>query len=233
MIMIRDILKKECGYDVRWNGNERGDYSVNVVDSEKAKKIKKKLFKSEYISKIETAGGFINFWLSEKALKEGVEFSLRKNFGFVSGKVQVEFISANPTGPLTLGNGRGGVYGDVLANILKLAGYDVTKEYYVNDAGNQIEILKETIQEGKGAYEKFVKDAVGSKDVKEVLASILKGIKKTTSDMGIEFDEWFSEQEKLRDTRKVEEIIKWLNNSNQHHDDRRGLGSEQKLHNHR
>ncbi|MFH1873873.1 MAG: arginine--tRNA ligase [Pseudomonadota bacterium] len=60
-------------------------------------------------------------------------------------KVQVEFVSANPTGPLHIGHGRGAVYGDVLANILKEVGYDVTKEYYVNNAGNQIQTLGKSI----------------------------------------------------------------------------------------
>ena len=54
-------------------------------------------------------------------------------------KVNVEFVSANPTGPLHMGNARGGALGDCLANVLKKAGYDVTKEFYINDAGNQIE----------------------------------------------------------------------------------------------
>jgi arginyl-tRNA synthetase len=61
-------------------------------------------------------------------------------------KIQVEFISANPTGPLTLGNGRGGYSGDVLANVLATQGHTVDREYYLNDAGNQVEILKSSIR---------------------------------------------------------------------------------------
>lgn len=65
-------------------------------------------------------------------------------------KLQVEFVSANPTGPLHIGHGRGAVYGDVLGNIMKVAGYDVTKEYYVNDAGGQIRTL------GRSIYLRFL-----------------------------------------------------------------------------
>ncbi|MBQ9673156.1 MAG: arginine--tRNA ligase [Ruminococcus sp.] len=97
-------------------------------------------------TKLETAGpGFINFFLSpsyySKVLKE-VETE-KENFGTSSfgnkEKVMVEFVSANPTGPMHMGNARGGALGDCLAAVLDKAGYDVWREFYVNDAGNQIE----------------------------------------------------------------------------------------------
>ncbi|MGN1126742.1 MAG: arginine--tRNA ligase [Ruminococcus sp.] len=97
-------------------------------------------------SKFETAGpGFINFFLSPDyyamVLKEVEEE--KENFGqsdFGKGKkVMVEFVSANPTGPMHMGNARGGALGDCLASVLDKAGYDVWREFYVNDAGNQIE----------------------------------------------------------------------------------------------
>jgi arginyl-tRNA synthetase len=97
-------------------------------------------------SKFETAGpGFINFFLSpiyySKVLKEveqEKESFGRSNFGNKE-KVMVEFVSANPTGPMHMGNARGGALGDCLASVLDMAGYDVWREFYVNDAGNQIE----------------------------------------------------------------------------------------------
>ena len=100
---------------------------------------------SKLIDKVEIAGpGFINFYLSQNWLYDilpTVEEQDEK-FGFVDvghgEKVQVEFVSANPTGLLHMGNARGGALGDSLANLLKMAGYDVTKEFYINDAGNQI-----------------------------------------------------------------------------------------------
>jgi arginyl-tRNA synthetase len=97
-------------------------------------------------SKFETAGpGFINFFLSPiyyakvlKEVEEEKENFGRSNFGNKE-KVMVEFVSANPTGPMHMGNARGGALGDCLAAVLDMAGYEVWREFYVNDAGNQIE----------------------------------------------------------------------------------------------
>lgn len=102
--------------------------------------------KCKCVEKIEVAGpGFINFFLNEEffsdVLKEikdcGSDYG-KLDYG-KNKKVMVEFVSANPTGPMHLGNARGGALGDCLSEILKVAGYDVHKEFYVNDAGNQIE----------------------------------------------------------------------------------------------
>lgn len=99
-----------------------------------------------YIDRCEIAGpGFINFYLSDKyygdVLKEIV--SSGDNYGrsdYGEGKkMLVEFVSANPTGPMHIGNARGGAIGDCLASVLDAAGYDVQREFYINDAGNQIE----------------------------------------------------------------------------------------------
>ena len=98
------------------------------------------------ISKIEIAGpGFINMYFSERfyseslsdIIKDGSDYG-NTNYGN-NAKYMVEYVSANPTGPMHLGNARGGALGDCLAGILKAAGYDVYREFYVNDAGNQIE----------------------------------------------------------------------------------------------
>lgn len=99
-----------------------------------------------YFEKCETAGpGFINFFYSSAfytSVLRDVE-NEKENFGrtdFGKGeKVMVEFVSANPTGPMHMGNARGGALGDCLAAVLDYAGYDVWREFYVNDAGNQIE----------------------------------------------------------------------------------------------
>ncbi|MCR4430417.1 MAG: arginine--tRNA ligase [Tepidanaerobacteraceae bacterium] len=98
------------------------------------------------LEKVEVAGpGFINFHLKPTwangvildILREGCDFG-RQEFG-KGIRVQVEFVSANPTGPMHMGNARGAALGDALASVLKISGYDVTKEFYINDAGNQIE----------------------------------------------------------------------------------------------
>src|SRR3989344_8001112 len=88
--------------------------------------------------------GFLNFTFSVPFLQESLGEILKAKTSYGKQKIlakediNIEFISANPTGPLTLANGRGGFYGDVLGNILSFAGAKITKEYYVNDAGNQI-----------------------------------------------------------------------------------------------
>lgn len=99
-----------------------------------------------FFDRWEIAGpGFINFFLNqswfgsvvEAVVQEGADYG-RSEFGG-GKKVMVEFVSANPTGPMHIGNARGGAMGDCLASVLDWAGYDVTKEFYINDAGNQIE----------------------------------------------------------------------------------------------
>lgn len=117
-----------------------------------AHKVIKRLAKADYLGQVEIAGpGYINFTLDEGWLARQVEAILAagETFGRVDigqGKrVQVEYISANPTGSLTIGSGRNAVLGDGVANVLAAAGYEVQREYYVNDAGAQIEKFGETI----------------------------------------------------------------------------------------
>ncbi len=107
---------------------------------------------TEALEKISVEGpGYINFtlapsWLAaqvDEILRQGEEYG---NLDIGRGKrVQVEFVSANPTGPLTVGSGRNAVIGDVLANALAAAGYEVQKEYYINDAGTQMRLFAETL----------------------------------------------------------------------------------------
>ncbi|HHX24007.1 MAG TPA: arginine--tRNA ligase [Thermoanaerobacterales bacterium] len=102
--------------------------------------------KASFVNKVEVAGpGFINFYL-KPTWANNVIFSILQSgedYGrldiYKSKKVQVEFVSANPTGPMHMGNARGGALGDALSSVLEMAGYDVTREFYINDAGNQIE----------------------------------------------------------------------------------------------
>ena len=107
---------------------------------------------SAAVTKTEIAGpGFINFFISQnatqavinKVLEEAEKFG-RNNSG-AGHKVQVEFVSANPTGPLHVGHGRGAAYGDSVSNLLEASGYEVEREYYVNDAGRQMNILAASV----------------------------------------------------------------------------------------
>ena len=102
---------------------------------------------SPLVAKAEVAGaGFINFTLASDAKTAVVQRVLEQGEAFGRGqksgvKVQVEFVSANPTGPLHVGHGRGAAYGASLSDVLDFAGFDVTREYYINDAGRQMDIL--------------------------------------------------------------------------------------------
>lgn len=107
---------------------------------------------SDFITKVDIAGpGFINFTLSSDANLQVINSILadKEAFGLSQvgqGKsVQVEFVSANPTGPLHVGHGRGAAYGSVVSNLLKAAGFKVHREYYVNDAGRQMDILATSV----------------------------------------------------------------------------------------
>ena len=108
------------------------------------------LKKIESFSEIQVAGpGFLNIKLSKLALVKNIKLILQDNENYGSKKnddtFNIEFVSANPTGPLHVGHSRGAVYGDVLANLLKFNGNKVTKEYYINDYGNQIKNFVESV----------------------------------------------------------------------------------------
>ncbi|MSQ80387.1 MAG: arginine--tRNA ligase [Candidatus Methylopumilus sp.] len=146
---------------------EHGDFSTNLAmmlakpmkknPRELASLIIEKLPKSPFIEKVEIAGaGFINFYLSEKArtfiiheiLKNPLTYGQNTSGHDDKGhpqKVQIEFVSANPTGPLHVGHGRGAAIGDSLARILKFNGWDVTREFYYNDTGAQIDNLTKSV----------------------------------------------------------------------------------------
>lgn len=137
-----------------------------------------------HIEKVELAGaGFINFylkagWQSEVLLiveKMGNDYG-RIDYG-KGKKVMVEFVSANPTGPMHMGNARGGALGDSLANVLGFAGYNVTREFYLNDAGNQIEKFANSLEarylQQYGDYE-FPEDGYHGKDIIERVKEFTK-----------------------------------------------------------
>ena len=133
-----------------------------------------------YFDRFEIAGpGFLNFFLSHKfygdVLKDieasGADYG-RSDYG-QNKKIMVEFVSANPTGPMHMGNARGGALGDCLAAVLDAAGYDVWREFYVNDAGNQIEKFGVSLEArylqlylGEEAVE-FPEDGYHGEDIKE------------------------------------------------------------------
>ncbi len=235
---IKKIIQSAVGGDTPEfsievsDDKSHGDYSTNVAlvlaktlgknPQDVAEEIRNKI-KSNLFSKIEIAGpGFINFFISEKYLQDQIKIVLKQKnkFGDLKigkgKKVNVEFISANPTGPLTLGNGRGGFGGDVLSNVLTKAGYKVSREYYINDTGNQINklghsVLKDAEAVYKGEYIDVLNKAIKGKDVGEVGGKagkiiLEKMIKPSVKKMGIRFDKWFSEKS-LYKGKEVDEVI--------------------------
>ena len=169
--MVKNLLKKiisneyNTDFDILTPPDPKmGDYSVNLafILAKKEKKNPKELSEelaakfsksnelSRYFGKIEAVGGFVNFYISNDFLRSQLLKILEQGENFGSGekknyKINLEFVSANPTGPLTVHNVRAAPYGDALASILKKSGYDVTKEYYINDAGNQVRLLGESV----------------------------------------------------------------------------------------
>lgn len=165
-IQISELVNKaieDCGFEAvnyqvetpREKAN--GDFSTNaaMLLTKIAKKaprmiaeelISKMDCNGTYIEKVEVAGpGFINFYLNKNWLYDVIDLveKMGNRYGSIDygkgKKVMVEFISANPTGPMHMGNARGGALGDSMAAVLDFAGYDVTREFYLNDAGNQVE----------------------------------------------------------------------------------------------
>ncbi len=117
-----------------------------------AERIAGKLAFTPHVAKVDVAGpGFINltldpaFWpaILAAALKKGLDYG-RSGLG-ADEKVNVEYVSANPTGPMHVGHCRGAVFGDAMARLLAFAGFDVTKEYYINDAGAQVDVLGRSV----------------------------------------------------------------------------------------
>ena len=140
----------------------QGDFASNIAlvgakpagkpPRELAGQILDALPEAEWLERVEIAGpGFINFFLRSgynqsvvsRVLEQGETYG-RSDAG-AGRRVQVEFVSANPTGPLHVGHGRGAAYGATLANLLEAAGYEVQREYYVNDAGRQMDILATSV----------------------------------------------------------------------------------------
>ncbi|GAV22859.1 arginine--tRNA ligase [Carboxydothermus pertinax] len=136
------------------------------------------------VERVEIAGpGFINFYFKSDWVTEVIPevLSMGDKYGQLSlgagKKVQVEFVSANPTGLLHMGNGRGAALGDILANILKVAGYEVSREYYINDAGNQIESFNKSVEarylELLGYKIEFPEEGYHGEDIIETAKNII------------------------------------------------------------
>lgn len=169
---IADVLKDKFNYQDDNHlimieipkDNTNGDYSTNIA-MRLTKILKDRpqnianiikdglLVRLDNVEKIEIAGpGFINFWIKKTALANIINTVIKENENYGSNnigngeKVLVEYVSANPTGILHLGHARGAAWGDSLTRLMKKSGYDVLREYYINDAGNQMDMLALSLQ---------------------------------------------------------------------------------------
>jgi len=237
---IGEMIRREIPLSAQGGSASGGNPSLRKGESELDSPFEKGGW--GIFEKIEIAPpGFINFFIAPEYLQSQVPeiIAQGKNFGKMKAekrvKILLEFISANPTGPIHLGNGRGGFFGDVLGNILQEAGNSVTKEYYINDYGAQIEklghsVLKDEQAEYRGDYidelhkkivAKVYKEkaaftkATAAKTGEQAAKFILEYmIKKTVQEkMRIKFDTWFSEKT-LHKKSEVEKIITWLQKEN-------------------
>lgn len=258
--MIKRWLQNKIGqhypdfdFDVLTPPDEKmGDYSVNlafvlakkdkvnpmeagknlIIDFSGDKEFKEKFSRIQLVPP-----GFINFYLNENFLRSSLETIIKDGEKFGDSetgkgtKINLEFVSANPTGPLTIGNARAASFGDTLGNILKKTGFEVTKEYYINDVGNQVDKLAESInlrmRERRGEKIEFGADLYQGEYVKEIAKDFLdKKIpetdvrfwavkamtdraKNSAKNMGVEFDEWFNES-RLHENGEVKAILSEL-----------------------
>ena len=197
--------------------SRRSSTTIKQLPQETAKILTDSLRKQPYIQKLEVAGpGFINFFIKPGVWQKEVSSVLKTGDKFGSNssgkgkKARVEFVSANPTGPLHFGNARGGPIGDALASILEFSGYKVVREYLHNDIGGQVDKLGESVlnvqkgakledQEYKGEYVRELAKKIKAKDTKEAgkaaVDLLFAEIKEDCAKMGISFDEYYPESE--------------------------------------
>ncbi|HLC99878.1 MAG TPA: arginine--tRNA ligase, partial [Patescibacteria group bacterium] len=253
-ILVKEIRKcveaqfadlVDCG----WAPNGMGDFSSSIA-LKTAKQMKKAPFEiakeivtrlqnapsvKKYADRVEAkAPGFINFWLKPEFFSSAVEHIIKEgnHFGRAKKKkekILLEFLSANPTGPMHMGNGRGGFTGDCLANVLDWAGYDVKREYYINNVGNQIVRLGASIFHAAGIKQAneddlyrapYINDLVktlrpkAGDDAAEIgkraARILLRDIRRVVEEkMRIHFDRWFPEDH-LFVSQKADNILKWI-----------------------
>jgi arginyl-tRNA synthetase len=164
--------------------------------------------------------GFINFFLSDSYIQQSVLtiIKLDQEWGQVASskgqeKVLIEFVSANPTGPLHVGHGRWAVIGDIIARLLKAAGSQVETEFYVNNVGNQVEKFEASVmarREGRAIPEDgyggaYINDIQGSTR-EAMLESVIAEQKKTLENIAVRFDHWFYENQ-LHDKKEIDKAI--------------------------
>lgn len=251
----------EPSFDVTFpKDDSHGDYTSNIALSlarhlkqsplDIAHRLEEQLSKDNRLRQFTievVAPGYINFSATPEMLAGIVaEICAKKNeYGAQErndhGKILLEFISANPTGPLHMGNARGGFFGDTLSRILKKCGYDVSTEYYVNDAGEQVaklghSVLKDTEAVYGGEYiddlgKRWARQSGTSSTTDPRVVGAWAGrivleeyIQKTVSErMGISFDDFISEKNDIVEAGYVDRAISFLKEEGLTHEEQGAL----------
>jgi len=258
--LSEQTLIERCNFELITNEEKKafGDISSNaaMVIAKELRQNPRALatqltqkFSHPFVERIELAGpGFLNFFLKPQAFQTMYqELHTHKSHFFKLApevkkhNINIEFVSANPTGPLHFGHGRNGIIGDVLGNVLKFLGHKVTKEFYINDAGEQIRKLgvsfKIRIEQALGNNIELPEDAYHGEYLKTLAEQFLQefgkdGIKKpqafleeyaknhmldalkyTLENYGIMFDVWFSEKQ-LHESGQIQKALDLLKKNN-------------------
>jgi arginyl-tRNA synthetase len=257
--IIPELSEIAISFDVP-KSTEHGDLSSNaaMLLTKKLKKNPRSIAQElvdalkldeKIIEKVEIAGpGFINFFFTPQATAEIVKdiFAQGDNYGksekHLGKKANVEFVSANPTGPLTVGHGRGAITGDTVANLLEWIGYKVDREYYFNNAGRQMRVLGDSVRlrylELVGEKIEFPSDYYQGEYIKDIAKSlfqeygdkirndeaegifkqkaetiIFEDIKKSLGNLGVHHKIYFNENSLYEDG-KIDELLKTYNEKN-------------------
>ena len=218
---------------------QHGDYSTNVamktakffrrnpaiIGEKLKKKLEQQKTEKKIFQKIVIQTGFVNFFIAEEYRQENI-FSIlhQKRYGAcyqkLEKKICIEFVSANPTGPLHIGHARWAIIGDILSNICTYYGLTVQREFYVNDAGKQIDNLKKSIEAVKknkpvpedGYRGDYIEDLIECENPVDFL---LQKQKETLQKIKVEFDSFFLEKSLYKnDHEKIKEIFDLLKSKN-------------------
>lgn len=221
-----------------------GDYTTNVAfviarkEKRNPKEVAEKIVKKidfDSIDKIDVVNGFINIFLKKEVFQKNLLYALDENYGRSNiGKekrINVEYVSANPTGPLHIASARAAAFGDTLVRLLRFQGYSADSEYYVDDGGNQVDLLKDSviarIREIRGETSVFpeggyigeyiidiAKEVINKNisDIKSFSVNYIMNMQKATLERYRTHFENFISEKWIRDSGKIEDFLRQLEN---------------------